>query len=264
VPLRAPSGLAVSPNGRSLYVATLTGRLGQFDIDRRTGALTPKRPGSVRVGRSIGGAGVAITPDGRHLYTPNSLADTISQFAIRPGTGRLSPLRPASVRAGDQPEGLTMAPDGRSLYSSAANEGAVRWFTVRPNGKLAGRGRASIPAGPGAHGLAATPDQGPVARFAVRGDARVRVGERVHFDARASSDADGSVRGFRWRFGDGHGHRANRAVTTHRFERPGRYTVRLVVTDDEGCSNRVIYTGQSALCNGGPQAVATYRITVRR
>lgn len=255
----APSGLAVAPDGRSLYVATLTGRLAQFDIDPDDGTLTPKRPANVRVG--LGAAGVAISPDGRHLYTPNGLADSASQFAIDRRTGRLSPLRPPSVPAGEKAGGAAITPNGRALYTTAAAADAVTWLTVGPNGRLAGGGRQPA-AGAAPHGVTVSPNQGPTARLRVDGGARA--GHPVRFDASASSDPDGQVRRYRWHFGDGHVHEGRRARVHHRYAAPGRYTVRLVVIDDEGCSHRLVYTGQSALCNGGPQAVATRRIHVRR
>lgn len=256
----APSGLAVAPNGRSLYVATLTGRIAQFDIDRADGTLRPMRPARVRVG--LGAAGVAITPDGRYLYTPNGLADTVSQFAIDRRTGRLSPLRPAAVHTGAGPEGIAMAPNGRAVYASAAGENAVTWLTIGANGRLTTAGREPLAAGMGPHGVTISPNQGPVARLTA--PRSVRVGKAVRFDARASSDPDGSVRRYHWSFGDGVGDGGRTAVAVHRFDRPGRYTVRLRVADDEGCSATRRYTGQTTLCNGSRAAVVTRRITVRR
>jgi hypothetical protein len=68
---------------------------------------------------------------------------------------------------------------------------------------------------------------------------------------------------YAWRFGDGHGRPNGSATDTHSYRRPGRYTVTVTVTDDEGCSSRKTYTGQTTSCNGGPQAVAKRRIRVR-
>jgi DNA-binding beta-propeller fold protein YncE len=250
-----PSGLAVAPDGRSLYVGALSGRVAQFDIDRRTGALAPKRPGVVRVGLGgLGGAGVAITPDGRYLYTPDSIANTVAQFAIGRG-GRLSALRPGFVRSGTGPQGVAMAPDGRTLYATAAGDGTVWSFHIGATGRLAALG-APVSAGAGPHGVTVTPDQGPQARFSVR-----RSGAVVRLDGRASRDPDGRVRTYAWHFGDGH--HASGATVTHRYVKPGRYRIRLVVTDDAGCSTRQIYTGQSALCNGSGRAIATRTVSAR-
>jgi DNA-binding beta-propeller fold protein YncE len=50
----APFGIAVSPSGRSAYVANLgsadIGNVSQYDVDPLTGALTPRsRPASLPV-----------------------------------------------------------------------------------------------------------------------------------------------------------------------------------------------------------------------
>jgi hypothetical protein len=97
----------------------------------------------------------------------------------------------------------------------------------------------------------------------VRGKRPPRAGQVVRFSAVRSTDPDGRVAIHRWRFGDGKHARAAKAKIRHRFRRPGRYTIRLRVRDDEGCSARLLYTGQSAYCNGGPEAVASKRIRVR-
>lgn len=254
----APSGLAVSPDGRSLYVAALTGRLAQLTI-RRDGTLRPKRPAVLRVG--AGAAGVAITADGRNLYTPNGLTSTMSQFRIDRRTGALTALRPRAVRTAGRPGGIAVAPNGRAVYASSAAESAVTWFSVGRRGHLLRGGRAPIAAGQEPHGVAVTPDQGPTA--ALDGPRRARAGRAVRLDARGSHDPDGAVRRYRWRFGDGRTAVTAGPVVRHRYHRPGRYTVRLTVVDDEGCSDRFVFTGQSALCNGGPRATARHRVVVR-
>lgn len=260
-----PSGLAVSPEGRSLYVATLSARLAQFDIGPRDGRLKPKNEPTVPTGLGgVGASGVAVTPDGRYVYTPNSGAGTVSQFRVDDVTGALIALKPAVVRVGERPEGVAMAPNGRSLYSTLAGADAIRWLSIGRDGRLGGMNRDPIASSPGPHGLLVNPDQGPVARFRVLGTRKaMRPHRRVLFSARSSRDPDGSVKRYRWRFGDGTSKSVSRPVVAHRFKRPGRHVVRLVVNDNENCSARRIYTGQSALCNGGRQAIAKLRFTVR-
>ena len=255
-----PGGLGVDPAGESLYVATLSGRVAQFDVHRETGALTPKSPFSVRR-TGAGAAGIAITPDGRYLYTPDAATDTASQFEIRPKNGTLKPLDPPSVTAGDGPEGAAISPDGDSLYVANAGDASVSHFSIRASGRLIA---ASPPTatGPSPHGLVLTPNQGPTARFRVLGERPPRAGRKVRFAAGRSTDADGRIAAYRWRFGDGGGAREVMSRTAHRFRRPGRYTVRLVVRDQEGCSSQFIYTGQSAYCNGGRRAADKKRIRV--
>jgi len=54
----------------------------------------------------------------------------------------------------------------------------------------------------------------------------------VQFDARASSDPDGSIRSYRWDFADGGDGRGE--LCTHVFEAAGTYEVTLIVTDRRG------------------------------
>jgi hypothetical protein len=257
-----PGGVGVSPDGRSLYAATLAGRLYQFTIAPGSGQLLPKRPVSVPV--ELGAAGVAITPNGRFLYVPNAGKDTDSQFAIDPLSGALTPLTPATVAVDSQPEGVAMSPDGRSLYVEAEAAGTVQWFRIDPH---TGRLRAGAPpldSGPSPHGAVVTPDQGP--RAALRLSPRsgvVSAGRPLLLDARGSRDPDGRIAHYLWRFGDGRSLISTRPALRHRYRHPGHYTVRVRVTDDEGCSALRIYTGQTVSCNGGRRAIAMRRVTVR-
>jgi DNA-binding beta-propeller fold protein YncE len=55
-----PFGMAVTPGGRSVYVANQNGTVSQFDVNPLTGALSPKSPATVA---SQGGSNfVAVTP----------------------------------------------------------------------------------------------------------------------------------------------------------------------------------------------------------
>jgi|GEM_PF-2089251 len=60
-------------------------------------------------------------------------------------------------------------------------------------------------------------------------------GESATFDAADSSDADGSIAGYEWEFGDGS--TASGESVTHSFDSAGDYTVSLTVTDDDGATN---------------------------
>ena len=62
-------------------------------------------------------------------------------------------------------------------------------------------------------------------------------GQTVHFDASASSDADGKLSLYHWDFGDGT--TLEGAAVDHAFPEPGTYLVTLTVTDDAGsdCSS---------------------------
>lgn len=56
-----------------------------------------------------------------------------------------------------------------------------------------------------------------------------------HFDATNSSDPDGEVASYAWRFGDGE--EGSGAVVNHTYEESGDYNVTLTVTDDANLSS---------------------------
>jgi DNA-binding beta-propeller fold protein YncE len=124
--------VAVSGDGRNVYVA------GGHDIavfarDRKMGALSQLRgqAGCVgerrgcRSGALNGATGLAVAPDGRHVYA-SSFHDTafhdgdVAVFARAPRTGALRALRCESCRPSAQthayPTGLAITPDGGSVY----------------------------------------------------------------------------------------------------------------------------------------------------
>ena len=70
---------------------------------------------------------------------------------------------------------------------------------------------------------------------AIAAPERIAAGAAVLFDASASSDPDGAITGFDWDWGDGSS--ASGVQAQHTFAAAGRYTVRLVTTDDAGVGN---------------------------
>ena len=57
---------------------------------------------------------------------------------------------------------------------------------------------------------------------------------QINFDASTSSDPDGSITQYEWKFGDGT--TATGKLTTHRFATDGNFQVTLAVTDNKGAS----------------------------
>jgi len=76
-----------------------------------------------------------------------------------------------------------------------------------------------------------TPNQPPIAAFTLS-PSSASPGAMVSFDASGSHDPDGGIVSLAWTFGDGG---SNSGVhVQHSFATPGTYTVRLVVTDNDG------------------------------
>jgi hypothetical protein len=88
------------------------------------------------------------------------------------------------------------------------------------------------------------------------------VGPASSFDASASTDPDGTVASYHWDFGGGTSPTTTTPTTTHTYGMPNTDTVTLTVTDDAGCADAFVFTGQTASCNAGPQAQTTRQLTI--
>ena len=92
--------IAVSPNGRFVYVSNRSGlgddtpsgpeqdTIGVFRVEQRTGDLSPVEWVSTQ---GLRPRHFALTPDGRLLYAENEVTNTIVEFAVDQTRGRLRP-----------------------------------------------------------------------------------------------------------------------------------------------------------------------------
>jgi DNA-binding beta-propeller fold protein YncE len=116
-------GLAVSPNGRNVYVGGgATASVFEFTLSPE-GTLTPARtfaivPEASRQPADFVGD-VALSPDGRLLYAAILTRDTIA--VVNPLTGIVI----ERIRTGRRPYRIVFPPDGRSFYVSAWADAAV-------------------------------------------------------------------------------------------------------------------------------------------
>ena len=53
-------------------------------------------------------------------------------------------------------------------------------------------------------------------------------------------------------------------TVAHKYKKPGKYKVKLTLTDDDHCSTRYISAGQTAYCNGGKRARKTVKVKVAK
>ena len=259
----APEGLAVSPDGTSLYVANYgfaSGDVSQFDIGPG-GLLTPKSPATVVVGEYP--TGIGISPDGRSAYVANE-SSFVNQYDLGPG-GSLTPKAPPTVSSGQNSGWIAVSPSGRSIYAavfgSGSSGGGVSQYDAGAGGALFPKSPAFLPAGNGPIGVAITPDQPPAASLGVPAG-RARPGVPIALNASASSDTDGSIARYDWSFGDGQSATNGGAAPMHAYANPGRYQVTVTVTDNEGCSTALLFTGQTAFCSGSASASQAYSVNV--
>jgi DNA-binding beta-propeller fold protein YncE len=256
-----PVAIAVSPDGKSVYVVNSgTGGpngVSQYDVGPG-GALTPKTPATVAAG--AGPRGIAVSPDGNSAYVVSQNTG-VSQYDVGPG-GALTPKTPPIVAAGNNPSEIAVSPDGKSAYvtnEAGSGAGGVSQYDVGPSGALSPKTPAIVGTGETPTGIAVSPDPGPVAAFSAT---PAPPGAPTLFNASASSDSDGAITSYAWNFGDGTSLTTTSPTVKHVYAHVGSYNATLTVTDDAGCSTQIVFTGQTAYCNGGPRAQANRALTI--
>lgn len=147
VALGAPEGMAISPDGASVFVATaLSNAVVTLNRDSATGALSQPAGGCIvdtplggcATGVQISGANaVAIGPAGRDVYVTSLFSNSVTSFSRsaagvltqKPGTaGCLVYLRAVGCsfgRAMTAPEGIALSPDGSSVYVASFTGSAI-------------------------------------------------------------------------------------------------------------------------------------------
>jgi 6-phosphogluconolactonase (cycloisomerase 2 family) len=162
--LQGPGGIALSPDGRSLYVAAqLDDTVVRFALNRQ-GRPRPRECfddddsiaddcGVANEREGLGNAGaVAVAPNGRSVYVASSSDDAITHFK-RKRSGELvyrecvenrNPAGPdGCARKGDgmnEVRSLGISPDGRFLYGGTINDASVAQFKLGRGGRLGPRG----------------------------------------------------------------------------------------------------------------------------
>ena len=136
-------GLAVSPDGRNLYVASgaASDRLDVLERDPATGGLTSLEffsDGSGGITRLDGARSVAISPDGLRVYVAATDDDAVVVFDRAPADGRLTfdeeRFEGGVDASGDAIIGLSgvvdlaLAPDGLDIYLTSPVDAAVVSF----------------------------------------------------------------------------------------------------------------------------------------
>ncbi|MET9215652.1 MULTISPECIES: lactonase family protein [unclassified Nocardia] len=153
------SAVALADSGARYLVITGAGssNISVLGLDR-LGTLSTV-PGSP-FASGTGALSVTITPDGRKVYTANTVSGTVEGFHL--GTdGTLTPIADAHLDLGGPGVGVLASPDGRTVFVTtgvATNE--IRSYTITGSGGLVPTGAAPVRI-PGVSGLsmpAITPD----------------------------------------------------------------------------------------------------------
>ncbi|HWD64295.1 MAG TPA: PKD domain-containing protein [Solirubrobacteraceae bacterium] len=278
-------GVAITPNGKTAYLSG-TGNGGSHPGSVVPVNLVTRTPGTpIPVPR----AGLpAVTPDGSTVWvqTGDNTLVPISTSTNTAGT-------PITLPTMSDPYGFAISPDGTTGYATdAGNTGALdqvnlttrtlmrtatdanqpEWPVVMPDGKTVFTSNwnsgtlvpfststltVGTPIGAGGYPgqLGVVPNQAPTAAFR-----STLSGATLHMNGSKSKDSDGTVARYEWNFGDGRKATTSRPKTSHRYAKAGRYRVTLTVVDNEGCSTKLVYTGQETSCTGAAAARVSHTV----
>jgi YVTN family beta-propeller protein len=139
----APEGIAITPDGRTVYVTTQAGRVGM---------VTPIATATNSAGTPIPVPGlargwIAITPDGKTAYVASEDSDAVTPITVATNT----PGNPIPV--GSAPLGIAITPDGKTAY--VANQSSA---SVTPISLATNTPETPIPVGPNPTAIAIAPN----------------------------------------------------------------------------------------------------------
>jgi DNA-binding beta-propeller fold protein YncE len=170
-PLDDPSSVAVSADGKSVYVVSSRGNsIERFSVKDAQGHLRyagclnnhgahkcDTLPGAP-LNRPVA---LEVSPDGKSLYVVSWRGESIEEFAVADARGRLE-YRGCQNKTGahgclalpgsplDLPISLTVSPDSRTVYVMSAETGSIASFSVERSGeRLAYEGCVAVSEGRG-------------------------------------------------------------------------------------------------------------------
>jgi 6-phosphogluconolactonase (cycloisomerase 2 family) len=131
--------MAFSDDGRFLYVSAGTSGLAVLDRDASSCALSATQPAGAAGGQLTG---LAISPDGKHLYAIDPSGKHIFVFARDATTGAVTLTQTiaqgvAGAAGLDGVRGIVVSPDGNNVYTVAETENALAvWSRNATTGDL--------------------------------------------------------------------------------------------------------------------------------
>jgi DNA-binding beta-propeller fold protein YncE len=235
------ASVAVAPNGKTVYALSNGFGLTPIDTATNTAGIGPSPCPDATA--------LAITPDGKTAVVTCAGIGTASVVLVNLAT--LTVGNPISVGVGA--EEVAISPNGSEAYvtSSAADE-------VTPIDLATGTAGTPITVS-SPYGIVISPDQAPVAAFTATPSLSKHY---ATFDASTSAAPGAPIAKYHWNFGDGKMATTSKSAVTHSYANPGTYTVTLTLTDNDGTSTEIVYTGQSVIRNGKQTARVAHVVTV--
>jgi 6-phosphogluconolactonase len=146
-PGSGPRHLAWHPSGRVAYLLSeLTATVTQLKFDPATGALTIGQTIGARAAGATGdntAAEIAVSPDGRFLYTSNRGDDNLAVFAIDGPSADLKLVTHVPT-GGRTPRHFAIDSSGRWLIVANQNSDSLTVFRIDPNTGIPARTDATI------------------------------------------------------------------------------------------------------------------------
>ena len=139
--LNGATGLALSPDGSSLYVAGASDNaLAVFARDAASGALTfveEVKKGADGVDGLAGVRSVIVSPDGAHVYAAGTDDQAVAVFTRDASTGRLGFVQVMrngvnGVAGIDGVRVVAISPDGADVYASGSSNSTLAAFRRDP------------------------------------------------------------------------------------------------------------------------------------
>lgn len=114
-----PTGVATTPDGKTVYVTLARGFSGPGEVVRISTATSTEVGKPLKINEYLGG--VAITPDGKTVYVTDT-SDRVPApvIAIRAATNTVT--RSISIRGVRSIDGFTIAPDGKTAYATSGDQ----------------------------------------------------------------------------------------------------------------------------------------------
>lgn len=267
--------IVMSPAGNRIVAAAVgsTDQLVVADLSAGTGALTPVA-GSPFPVAARDPIHLAMSPDGATLYSaerkplsPTTQTEGVSVYALAADGTPTAIAGSPFLGAGGTSQAVAATSDGLRVFSNEASDpGFVAGYTVGGGDTLAPIAGSPYPTGDqyaGFFSIAITPSNTPVPAFSATVGAP---GQPTAFDASATTVPGGRATRFNWNFGDGTTLVNGGPSPVHTYAQEGTYTVTLRVrndcTEDAVFRNGVVFTGQTALCNGPGLGQTSSDVTV--
>jgi YVTN family beta-propeller protein len=216
---RGPSGIAVTPNGKQLFVPTFDPLAGVDLLNTATNRYVT----TIRYSGESQYYGIAINPAGTKAYVTELTGVSIIDI----GTHRIT----APLTVGDSPMGIAITPDGTKVYVANYDAGTVSVLETATNRVINTVSVGGRPEKIAIGGRRTLPPHALFKAYPLRG----RVPLTVTFTDQSTDSPDTYL----WDFGDKSTPSPTKSPV-HKYTKAGKYTVSLTVKNKAGSNTKTI------------------------